>query len=100
MIPITMRQKIGCFVPQWVSWARAVVVASLLGALVGLPGTMGASAKGKVAAESDLFNGTNIVKISITIPEQGMQMLRRTGWGPGNQDDRPEVRATISEGNR
>ena len=95
-----MRQKIGCFVPLWLWRARAVVVAGFVAALVGSPGTMAAASKAKLASESDLFNGTNIVKISITIPEQGMQMLRRTGWGPGNQENRPEVRATVSDGDR
>lgn len=68
-------------------WALMVAV---------LPGSLAApGAKG--AAQSDLFDGTNIVRISITIPESGMQMLRRTQWG-GSGGKRPETKATVSDG--
>ena len=52
----------------------------------------------KQAVESDLFDGTNIVKITITVPEAGLQALRRTGWGGGGGGNRPEAKATVTDG--
>lgn len=57
-----------------------------------------AASDAKQALASDLFDSTNIVKISITIPESGMQALRRTGWGGGGGGNRPEAKATVSDG--
>lgn len=61
------------------------------------PGVFAAS-DAKAAAQSDLFDGTDIVRISITIPESGMQSLRRQrGWGGGG-GERPQTKATVSDG--
>lgn len=62
------------------------------------PSGSAATKKAQAALESDLFKGTNIVRVSITIPESGIQSLRRTPWGPGNGAKRPEVKATVSDG--
>ena len=52
---------------------------------------------------ADIFEGTNVLRINITIPEAGMQLLRRDG-GPNYGGDpdrkRPEARATIRDGSR
>lgn len=89
-----MRQTIRHFVGK-----ESCLFTSVLWVFVSvlLPGSFAAS-KSQAAAESDLFSGTNIVRISITIPESGMQALRRTGWGGGNGEKRPEAKATVSDG--
>jgi spore coat protein H len=94
-----MWQIKGHFVPDGVSRRRALIAAVFLAVLAGLPGSIAATKKAQLAAESDLFDGTNIVKISITIPEDGIRRLGQTPWQPGNQD-RPQVRATVSDGTR
>ncbi|HEX7863004.1 MAG TPA: CotH kinase family protein [Verrucomicrobiae bacterium] len=73
----------------------------LLCALVwGAPQFAAAADKAKAAQESDLFDSTNIVQISIAIPENGMRALRGTGWGGNNGGNRPEAKATVSDGIR
>lgn len=57
-----------------------------------------AASGAKHAIASDLFDSTNIVRINITIPESGMQLLRRTGWGHNGGGKRPETKATVSDG--
>jgi spore coat protein H len=46
---------------------------------------------------ADIFDAPNVVRMQILISEGGMNLLRGTGWGRGNQD-RPTVRATIKDG--
>ena len=52
---------------------------------------------------SDIFNSTNILRISITIPEVGIRVLQ-TDSGPNYGGDperkRPEAKATITDGSR
>jgi spore coat protein H len=62
--------------------------------------TTGAKEK---AAESgdDLFTGTNIPRIEIEIPAEGIRQLHGRGWAWGwgaATRERPEVRATVREG--
>src|SRR5262245_20715579 len=51
----------------------------------------------KKAPGSDIFEGTNIVRISITIPPEGLRTLQGYYWGNSAQD-KPEAKATITEG--
>lgn len=53
----------------------------------------------KTLPGSDIFEGTNVVRINITVPEAGMNILRRTQWRGGG-GKRPEARATVVEGGR
>jgi spore coat protein H len=58
-------------------------------------------ADSKPALESDLFDSTNIVRIAITIPEDGMNALRRTRQNFGGEPvKRPEAKASVSDGTR
>jgi len=51
------------------------------------------------ASKSDLFDGTNVVRINITVPPSGMRLLQRNGWGgDGNHDNRPQAKATVTDG--
>jgi spore coat protein H len=96
MKSITMRRKIHC-------WRLPVLF--LVWAVLLAGGPLGpllvSAADSKAALDSDLFDGTNIVRISITIPDAGMNALRRTqGWGGGNGMKRPETKATVTDGTR
>jgi spore coat protein H len=60
-----------------------------------------AAAEAKKPPGDDIFNGTNIVRVDIKIPKAGIDRLSRYWWGGGrSQQDRPEVKATITEGGR
>jgi hypothetical protein len=88
-----MRQIIRNCVPGGPGFAAAFLWAISLAISTSFAGS-----DAKQALESDLFDGTNIVRISITIPEVGIQALRRTGWGGGGGGNRPETKATVSDG--
>src|SRR5690349_9136147 len=49
---------------------------------------------------ADIFNGTNIVRINIAIPDAGMRALRGSYWGGNPERERPEVKATVTDGSR
>jgi spore coat protein H len=55
-----------------------------------------AEAGKKPAPGADIFEGTNILRIKISIPESGLRILRSYSWGNGGQ--KAEVKATLSEG--
>src|SRR5687767_10750634 len=54
----------------------------------------------KAGPGDDIFNGKDVLRINITIPQNGMRLLGTTQWGPGRGVERPEVRATVMEGGR
>lgn len=47
---------------------------------------------------TDLFSSTNVVRLNIIVDRSGMRQLGRTSWRPGGGKDRPEVKATVTEG--
>lgn len=58
-------------------------------------------AKGKKVKGESLFNGTNVVRISIEISRTDYNLLRGTHWGGrGGGKNRPEVKAVIREGTK
>lgn len=57
------------------------------------------SASALFGASDDLFNATRIPRIEITIPPEGMQVLRESGGGRRVQG-KPEAQATVREGGR
>jgi spore coat protein CotH len=59
------------------------------------PGSLRSKSIGSAAVQ-DLFAGTNVVRINIQIPREGMEVLRSTEFGDGQP--RPRTRATILEG--
>lgn len=60
-----------------------------------------AEAPGKAvpAAQDDLFQSTNILRISIEIPEEGMQSLRRS-TPRRSTETKPRAQARVTEGGR
>ena len=54
---------------------------------------------GAQAPGSDLFTDTNLLRISIEIPDAGMQILRQTRTGQSSQT-KPKAEARVSEGGR
>src|SRR5688500_11917603 len=59
-----------------------------------------ASAQGPVTASPDtnLFEDTNIVRLSIHVPKAGVKLLQRSSWRGGGGNERPEATATVTEG--
>src|ERR1051325_1688258 len=55
--------------------------------------------KARKSPGSDIFEGTNSVRLDITIATDGMKTLQHYWWGNGNQK-KPEVKATIKEGTK
>jgi spore coat protein H len=49
---------------------------------------------------ADIFDNPNIVRISITIPDAGMSVLRRYHFNGTLSGDKPEANATVSDGSR
>jgi len=47
---------------------------------------------------NDLFERTNVVRLSISVPPAGLRALERASWGDRGQNSRPEAKATITEG--
>lgn len=56
----------------------------------------GADPGKKPAPGADIFDATNIVRISITIPASGLNKLQGYFWGNGGE--KPEVKATVTDG--
>ncbi len=46
-----------------------------------------------------IFGAPGIVRINITIPEAGWRVLQRSNWG-GNGGEKPEAKATVTDGSR
>jgi spore coat protein H len=93
MKSIIMRRKIHCWRHSFAFLVTALLLATWPLRI--------AAASSKAALESDLFDGTNIVRISITIPDDGMNALRRTQQNFGGRPmKRPETKATVSDGVR
>jgi spore coat protein H len=59
-----------------------------------LPATA-AEAGRKPVPGADIFEGTNVVRIKISIPESGLRALRNYHWGNGGE--KVEARASVSE---
>jgi spore coat protein H len=50
----------------------------------------------KEIPKDDIFAGTNVLRIRLLIPNSGVNELRNSGWGNGQQ--RPKVKAIVREG--
>src|SRR5688572_370203 len=69
---------------------------------LGVSGSQAASRTNALPG-SDIFESTNVLRISITIPEAGMRLLRGDpgpNFGGDPERKRPEARATITDGSR
>jgi spore coat protein H len=53
-----------------------------------------------VSPDSNLFEDTNIIRISITVPRSGVRTLDGDDWRRRRGKERPEVTATVTEGDR
>jgi spore coat protein H len=69
---------------------------ALLLGLSWFPGATAAEAGRKPVPGADIFEGTNVVRIKIAIPESGLRALRGYHWGNGGE--KVEVKASVSEG--
>jgi hypothetical protein len=88
---------------RWfLKWGASRMVALIaLFPLFSIPAVVSAAAKpgAKELPGPDIFNASNIVRISITIPERDMRLLGQYHWGGGwGRSERPEGKATVSDG--
>jgi spore coat protein H len=65
--------------------------------LASAPALRAADPPKKPAPGADIFNGTNIVRMSITIPASAKRALSGYYWGNGGQE-KPEAKVTVTEG--
>src|SRR5687767_160236 len=53
----------------------------------------------KPAGSSEIFSSTNLLRIAIEIPPEGVQLMQSSGGGRRSQG-KPEAMALVSEGGR
>ena len=58
------------------------------------------SAQTRQLPGADIFDAKEIVRINITIPEAGLRALRNYHFHGGGEGDKPEARATVTDGER
>lgn len=83
----------------WGRWPGGLVAFLMLGLGLFRCGAAEAEVKSKsqkVAPIDDIFAGTNVLRFRILIPNSGMNALRGSGWGNGQE--RPKVKAIVREG--
>ena len=76
-------------------WLPLIVLATLLAATNSLHAPSRPKSRKAGAIADDIFAGTNVLRMQITIPQSGMNALRHTGWGNGRE--RPIAMATVEE---
>lgn len=81
-------------------YSSLLIFALLLGLWhgAGFAAEKSAKAKKSEPPETDLFNGSNVVRIAITLSNEGLSTLRRNGWGWNGRNTRPTAKATIGDG--
>ncbi|MBM3835101.1 MAG: hypothetical protein FJ403_17870 [Verrucomicrobia bacterium] len=91
-----MKAAASSFVARLIS-----VLLPVLGATVGLWFLFAATQAPSTSetAESDLFERTNLLRIAIEVPEEGMQILRRS-QPSRNLQVKPQAKAAVKEGGR
>lgn len=96
---VFMMKRVKWFAKQALCMGAAAFLALCFTASV--EGAVETAPKKKKAKGDDLFNSTNVVRISIEISRSDYAALGATHWGGrGGGRDRPEVKAIIREGNK
>src|SRR5262245_8848083 len=88
----------GAFRLLWLLAWPALLASHATAATASLP--VSASPKtAQTAATDAFFKSGSVLGVRIEIPKEGISVLKRSGWG-GGRSQRPDVKATVREGER